>query len=171
MNPVRVVGRSLLALLFACVLTAQATSQTPEQNPQSPGPYEPPAAPPDVTDWAQDVPAHIAVVDGTATLERDGKSEKAEENTVLLAGDRLRTERGRVEVRYADGSTLDLDHNTRIDLLSDSLVRLLNGRMRLTIARSESTIDYRIDAPPGTVAIKAAGEYRIALTDTTSGEV
>jgi uncharacterized protein DUF6600/FecR-like protein len=171
MNPVRVVGRSLLALLFAFVLTAQATSQSPEQNPQPPGPYEPTAAPPDSTDWVQDVPAHIAVVDGTATLDRDGRSEKAEENTVLLAGDRLRTERGRVEVLFADGSALDLDQNTRIDLLSDSLVRLLSGRIRLTIARSTSSIDYRIDAPPGTVAINAAGDYRIALADTQSGEV
>jgi hypothetical protein len=93
---------------------------------------------------------------------------------LLLAGDRLRTERGRVEVLFPDGSALDLDQDTRIDLLSDSLVRLVNGRIRLTIARSTSptaSIDYRVDASPGTVSIKTAGDYRIALSDTASGEV
>lgn len=171
MNAVRLVGRSFLALVFAFVLTTQAISQSPEQAPPAPGQYEPTAAPPDTTDYSRDVPAHIAIVDGTVTLERDGRAEKAEENALLLAGDRLRTERGRVEVLFADGSSLDLDHNTRIDLLSDSLLRLLNGRVRLTIARSTSTIDYRVDASPGTVSINGAGDYRIALTDTQSGNV
>jgi hypothetical protein len=172
MNCVRVVGQPILALLFALVvLTARATSQSPEQTAPPPGPSEPAAPPPDRTDWTNDVPAHIAVVDGTASLERDGRVEKAEENTMLLAGDRLRTERGRVEVLFADGSTLDLDQNTRIDLLSDSLVRFLNGRIRLTIARAASTVDYRVDASPGTVSINVSGDYRIALADTQSGDV
>ena len=30
----------------------------------------------------------------------------------LLAGDRVRTRGGRVEILFADGSTLHLDHNT-----------------------------------------------------------
>src|SRR5690348_12741492 len=58
-------------------------------------------------DFSQDAPAHIAVIDGVATLERDGRASAAEENAPLLAGDRLRTDDGRVEVLFADGSVLD----------------------------------------------------------------
>ncbi len=171
MNSLRMVGRSSLVLLFAgAVLTAQAGSQAPEQYPPAPGQYDPVSAPPEATDWSDDIPAHIAIVDGTATLEREGRVETAEENILLLAGDRLRTERGRVEVLFADGSALDLDHYTRLDLLSDSLVRLLDGRVRLTIARTTTALDYRVDAAAGSVSIKTPGDYRIAVRPARSGE-
>jgi len=116
-------------------------------------------------DWDDQVPAHLAVVDGRATLEREGRLENAEENLILLAGDRLRTERGRVEVLFADGSVLDVDEDTEIDLMSDVLMRLINGRVRLEIARAASTTDYRVDAAGGAVLIRTAGEYRIAAGD------
>jgi hypothetical protein len=44
-----------------------------------------------------EVPAHIAIVDGAATLEREGRIESTIENVALVAGDRLQTEQGRVE--------------------------------------------------------------------------
>jgi hypothetical protein len=164
------VGRSSLVFLVAgAVLTGRASSQIPEQSPP-PGQYDQTPVALDTPDYSDDVPAHIAVVDGTATIERDGRVETAEENIILLAGDRLRTERGRVEVLFADGSTLDLDHYTRLDLMSDSLLRLLAGRVRLTIARTTSALDYRVDAAPGSVWIKAAGDYRVTLADTRSGD-
>jgi hypothetical protein len=81
-------------------------------------------------DWTGDVPAHIAVVDGTASHERDGRVVDAEENVPLLAGDCLRTDQGRVEILFADGSALDLDEYAAVDLLSDSLLRLRAGRVR-----------------------------------------
>ena len=82
-----------------------------------------------------DIPAHIAIVDGTATVERDGHVDPAIENDAVLAGDRLRTERGRVEVMFADGSTLDVDQDSDVDLLSDALMRLRAGRVRLSMLR------------------------------------
>lgn len=171
MNYLRLVGRGFLVLLCAnVVLTAQTSSQPSDQYPPPPA-QETTAVSLETPDYANDTPAHIAVVDGTATIERDGRVEKAEENIILLAGDRLRTERGRVEVLFDDGSALDLDHDTRLDLMSDSLVRLLAGRIRLTIARTTSALDYRVDAAPGSVWIKAAGDYRIGLSDTRSGDV
>ena len=45
----------------------------------------------------------------------------------LLAGDRVRTQGGRVEVLFADGSTLHLDANTVVDFQSDEVVRLLEA--------------------------------------------
>src|SRR5450756_591739 len=72
-------------------------------------------------------PAHISVVQGTAVLERNGLGEAAVENMPLLEGDRLRTETGRLEVLLPDGSVLDLDRNTALDLLGGGLMRLLGA--------------------------------------------
>jgi hypothetical protein len=125
---------------------------------------------PDVEmDWSDDIPAHIALVEGTASLERDGRAEAAEESTPLLAGDRLRTAGGRVEVLFADDSALDLDQSTSVDLLDDSLIRLQQGRMALTIARGAGPVSYRVDGAGGTALIQAAGEYRLAMTSGSTG--
>ena len=54
----------------------------------------------------------------------------------LLAGDRIRTQNGRVEILFNDGSTLHLDTNTLVDFQSDEVIRLLDGRVRLNILGS-----------------------------------
>src|SRR5687767_10116792 len=78
-------------------------------------------------------PAHVSFVEGAVTLEREGRIDDAPANMPLLAGDRLRTRVGRVEVLFGDGSTLHLDQDTTLDLQSDELVRLIGGRLRLSI--------------------------------------
>jgi hypothetical protein len=114
-------------------------------------------------DWSSDVPAHISSVTGTVTLEREGKLEPAEANVPLLSGDRLRTRSAsRVEVLFADGSAFTLDEDSDLDLLSESLIRLLEGQMRLAIVRATTTLDYRVDAPAASVWIRAAGDYRLS---------
>ena len=65
----------------------------------------------------------------------------------LLAGDRVRTQNGRVEILFGDGSTLHLDTDTTVDFQSDELVRLLDGRVRLSIPGPDRQVSYRIDAP------------------------
>ena len=112
-----------------------------------------------------DAPAYVAVVDGAATLEREGRDETSPLNMPLLSGDRLRTADGRVEVRFADGSTIHLDAGTTLDIQSDELVRLLGGRVRVHLAGASSTGSdiYRIDSEAGSVRITQAGEYRVAL--------
>ncbi|HEX5069386.1 MAG TPA: DUF6600 domain-containing protein [Vicinamibacterales bacterium] len=114
-----------------------------------------------VRDFSQDVPAHLSFVDGEVTLERNGKLEPAETNLALLAGDRIQTRGGRVEILYPDGSTLHIDHDTKLDLISSQLARLLAGTLRVTIPKAPDDLDYRVDAPAAFVAIKVAGEYRI----------
>lgn len=120
---------------------------------------------------AQDVggatPAHISVVDGNAVLERDGRTEASPLSMPLLAGDRVRTDSGRVEILFADGSTLHLDNGTLVDFQSDAIIRLLNGRVRLNIAGTNRTVGYRVDAPGAWVQIARAGEYRVTIA---SGE-
>jgi hypothetical protein len=113
---------------------------------------------------AADPPAHISVVDGTASLERDGRPETAPTSMPLLAGDRLRTENGRVEVLFGDGATLHLDTFSTVDFQSDEVIRLLEGRVRLTIPGPQRRVSYRIDAASGWAQIQEPGEYRVAVT-------
>jgi ferric-dicitrate binding protein FerR (iron transport regulator) len=79
-------------------------------------------------------PAHVAHLEGAVSLEREGRAESSPLNMPLLSGDRLRTGAdGRVEVLFADGSTLHLDMRSSLDVQSDDLVRLTEGRLRLNI--------------------------------------
>ena len=112
-------------------------------------------------DWRDDIPAHLAFVDGSVTLERDGRLEPAETNLALMAGDRIRTQTGRVEIRFEDGSALYLDESAQLDLLGDGLARLIEGQLRLAITRATTSLEYRIDTPAASVWIHAAGEYRL----------
>lgn len=114
-------------------------------------------------------PAHVAFVDGAVVLERDGQIDNEPGNMPLLAGDRLRTRGGRVEVLFADGSTLHLDHNSTVDLQSDDLIRLVEGRIRLTIPGPARDVAYRIDGPNGWAHITEPGEYRVALLNAPAG--
>jgi hypothetical protein len=116
-----------------------------------------------VQDTAYETPAHVSLVEGSASLERDGRTDPAPSSMPLLAGDRLRTQVGRVEVLFADGSTLYLDHHTTVDFQSDEVVRLLSGRVRLNIPSALREVTYRVDAPSAWVEISYPGEYRIAL--------
>ena len=109
-------------------------------------------------------PAHVAYVEGRAVLEHDTTSEDVEPNLPLEVGDRLRTERGRVEILFGDGSILQLDEDTTVDVLSDSLVRELAGRVAV-IAGSARAGRLQIDTPAGSVRIMSAGEFRVSVFD------
>lgn len=112
----------------------------------------------------QSAPAHVSFVEGSVTLEREGRLDAAPANMPLQAGDRLRTRVGRAEVLFADGSTMHLDRETTLDLQSDELVRLIVGRLRLSIpGPSSRQLGYRIDTASGWAQINEAGEYRAAL--------
>jgi hypothetical protein len=119
---------------------------------------------------AADPPAHVAFVDGSAVLERDGRRESSPENMPLLAGDRVRTQNGRVEILFGDASTLHMDTDTTVDFQSNELVRLLDGRLRLAIPRPDRQVSYRIDAPFASAVITQAGEYRLSVLHTDRGE-
>ncbi len=114
-RPVSILG-TLLVCLWALPVSGQESA--------------PPGQP------ATDPPAHISVVDGTAVLERDGRSDAELLSMPLLSGDRVRTEAGRVEILFADGSALHLDEHTIVDFQSDEVVRLLGGRVRLSVSRT-----------------------------------
>ena len=109
-------------------------------------------------------PAHVAHIEGAASLEREGRADNTPLNMPLLSGDRLRTGTdGRVEVLFADGSTLHLDMRSTVDMQSDDLVRLTDGRLRLNVHGPARSVAYRIDSPAGSARITQAGEYRVSL--------
>jgi hypothetical protein len=111
----------------------------------------------------QEPPAHISLVEGAVILERDGKADASPASMPLLAGDRVRTQNGRAEILFADGSTLHLDASTVVDFQSDEVIRLLEGRVRVNITGPNRRIAYRIDAPSAWIQIAQPGEYRISL--------
>lgn len=119
---------------------------------------------------ATNPPAHVAFVDGSAVLERDGRRESSPENMPLLAGDRVRTQNGRVEILYGDGTTLHMDTDTTVDFQSSELVRLLDGRLRLAVRRADQQVSYRIDAPFASAVINQPGEYRLSLLRSDRGD-
>ena len=143
-----------LALTFALTVLVSASAARAQTLPATPQPA--------VETQQYDAPAYVSVVDGTATLERDGRIENAPLNMPLLSGDRLRTADGRVEVRFADGGRLHVDDRTSLDILSEELVRLGDGRIRVSVQRAQQ-VNYRVDSAVGSVRITQPGEYRVAL--------
>ena len=111
-RPVSVLG-TLLVCLWALPVSAQESAPT-----GNPPPIRPRTS-----------RSSTALPCSSATAGRDAELL----SMPLLAGDRLRTQDGRVEVLFADGSALHLDEHTTVDFQSDELVRLLDGRVRLSV--------------------------------------
>ena len=158
-----VVSLGLFLILGIVPIDLGASPQQSSPPPQSAADVPPELVAP--VDYSGQIPAHVSAVEGTATLERDGKVNDVEENIILLAGDRLRTSRGRIEILYTDGSSIAVDEYTTIDLLDDALMRMLGGRVKLAIARATGALEYRIDTAGGSTMIRTPGEYRVALLD------
>lgn len=77
----------------------------------------------------QPPPAYIALVEGSATLERDGDVTPAVINMPLIPGDRVRTTIGRVEIRFPDGTGIELAEDSAVELVTPTRVRLLAGSL------------------------------------------
>lgn len=149
-----------VATLFSVLICAPAAvAALPQELPPA---VEQPAV--------HDPPAHVSIVDGVAVLERDGEVDDSPANMPLLAGDRVRTRDGRVEILFAGGATLHLDANTTVDFQSDDLIRLLDGRIRLSIPGAIGAISYRVDTPSGWAQIAQPGEYRLAILNGQQGQ-
>ncbi|MBI1873053.1 MAG: FecR domain-containing protein [Acidobacteria bacterium] len=119
-----------------------------------------------------DTPAHVSLLDGAAVLEREGRAEELHAGLALLQGDRIKTAVGRVEILFPDGSALYLDEYTQVDFLSDSLARVLSGRVTVLLAGAadaQREVRYQVDTPGGVVRMRTPGEFRVALLDGASG--
>ena len=109
------------------------------------------------TTAVDDPPAHISVVDGTAVLERDGRPEPS---PAVDAAARRRSRSGpRTAASRCSSPTAAPCTSTptsTVDFQSDEVVRLLDGRVRLTIPGRGASVSYRIDAPSGVGADQRA---------------
>ena len=91
----------------------------------------------------------------------------------IIAGDRLSTTAGRLELLFPDGSALDLDENSSMDMLSPTLVRLVAGRAMMIVAGASdpaAAVRYQIDTPVASVRIDGPGEFRVAALDSRDAE-
>jgi hypothetical protein len=93
----------------------------------------------------QPPPAYLAVVEGVATLERDGESEPAVRDMPFIEGDRLRTENGRVEIQFPDGTAIEVGEHSLVEAVTPTRVRLLAGTID-HIQRASAAPD-AVDAP------------------------
>jgi hypothetical protein len=62
-------------------------------------------------------------------LERNGESEPAVRDMPFVPGDRLRTENGRVEIQFPDGTAIEIGEYSLVEAVTPSRVRLLAGTM------------------------------------------
>jgi len=110
MSPVTVVGRSVqrsFYLVVCLIALATGIAHAQEQQP----------------------PAYIALVEGTATIEREGEVTPAVIKMPLIPGDRVRTTNGRVEIRFPDGTGIELVEDSAVELVTPTRVRLLAGSL------------------------------------------
>jgi hypothetical protein len=121
---------------------------------------------------ASAAPAHIGIIEGAATLEHDGQSQPVAVNALFVPGDHLRTGAGRVEVLFPDGSALDVDQYSAVDLQAPALIRLASGRLILVVSgvsNPASAARYQIDTPVASARTDGPGEYRVAVLNGRNG--
>jgi hypothetical protein len=174
MSLLRACSVGVLSSVLAAGAIAQMAAQGPPAAPppeatlgslaQDPEP-QPPAEPP---------PGYIVAVEGAAVLERNNTTDDAIAGMPLMAGDRLRSEGGSLEIKWAERSTLRLARYTELDILSGSMIRLPRGAVQITLLTSpgQSAHDQlSIDGPGASVRFYGAGDYRIAISGTDAPDV
>src|SRR5439155_18015293 len=114
---------------------------------------------------AQDSPPpYLAVVEGAAHIDREGDVQPAVQNMPLLPGDRVSTLTGRVEILFPDGSALDLDQFSTVELLTPIRMHLAAGRgifvVPADVNRANAT-RYEIDTPATIIVTRGFGTYRV----------
>ncbi len=121
---------------------------------------------------AQDSPPpYLAVVEGAAHVDREGDVQPAVQNMPLLPGDRVSTLTGRVEILFSDGSALDLDQFSTVELLTPIRMHLAAGRgifvVPADVNRANAT-RYEIDTPATIIVTRGFGTYRVDAASASS---
>lgn len=118
---------------------------------------------PDASSPAETAP-NLSYADGHVEVVQDGVAARAVPPVLLLPGDSVRTQHGRAEIVFTDGTLLHLADRSEIEFLDDAQLRLTTGHAILRVARNSA--GYTIDTPTSTIALDADGEYRLAVGDT-----
>jgi hypothetical protein len=172
----RLLSAGALTLSAVLLLPAVAIGQDTPAEPPQPGVQAPANQPPtpgnQQPEGEAQAPAYVAGVDGVARLDREGQSEAAEQGVPIVPGDRLRTEAGRVELAFPNGTQVYLDRYTEVELGDPLALRVVRGRLYVRVT---ATIDadgpLLIDGPGAAVEFQDDGEYRVAIGGTDVVEV
>jgi FecR protein len=118
--------------------------------------------------------AHVRFIEGGLNLQRTkaGEAVGASVNSPVAPGDRAWTDQGRADLALADGSTIWIDQNTRLDVrnLADldnryektTLIALENGGIRIEATEAESKDKvFQIDTDAGSIYLLSGGSFRI----------
>ena len=132
----RLLSAGALTLSAFLLLPSSAIGQDDQGQPPQPGTQAPGAQP--QAEGETRAPAYIAAVDGLARLDREGQSEAAERGVPMVPGDCLRTEGGRVELAFPNGTQVYLDRYTEVELGDPLGLRIARGRLYVRVS---STID------------------------------
>jgi hypothetical protein len=144
--------RRVLRVAIALVITATINLPAAAQDPLTAAAAGP---------GTGNAPANLSHVEGGVDVIHEGVAERATVPLMLLEGDIVRTGNGRAEIVFADGSLLHLSHETQIEFLSPSRLRLLGGRIAMRV--SAATTAYAIDTPASSVILDARGEYGLTV--------
>ena len=103
---------------------------------------------------AQPAIAHFSQVEGTVTRLHRFAPAMANVGGALVEGDQIVTAAGRVEVTFADGSAMHLDHHTQVVIASAARIRLIDGRVSL-----RTTTAYTAETGSGVVQMLPEGIF------------
>src|SRR5690606_24350595 len=131
-------------------------------------------------DWPKQQPAsaHVQQTQGTVRVRRARLSQfqPLKEGQTLEIGDEIQTGQGSVSIRFADGSTLQLNENSTLIFntltrygnsgMVDTRTRLLNGSLSTEVKRQQQGDRYEIATPSAVAAVRGT-EFRLT-TDARS---
>jgi hypothetical protein len=159
-----------LTAVTLAILVGSA-SVTRAQEPPPPNPTPPPnQAQAAETEDAAPPAGYVSAIEGAARLDREGEATDVDRGVPLVAGDRLRTDAGRVEITLTDGTRLHLDRYSEIELPSDLVVRLARGKLLITINAGAGD-RVSVEAPGALARFDEDGQYRIAVGGEDAVEV
>ena len=115
---------------------------------------------------------YVRTVEPRVTLQRasEAASEEAVSNLPFLPGDRVWTDDvGRLEVVFADGSTIRLDSRSKLDFVAQEggqrservVLRLWSGSVILHDRDDERSPEFTIETPEGALEARRGGIYRL----------
>ncbi len=150
-------------------IIVSSTSVTYAQEPPPPGAEANASQPGDTEDMAPPA-GFVSAIEGAARLDRDGELSDVERGVPVVAGDRLRTDAGRVEITLADGTRLHLDRYSELELPSDLVVRLARGRLLVTMDAGGGD-RVSVEAPGALARFDEDGQYRVSVGGEDTVEV
>jgi len=106
---------------------------------------------------------HVLSTNGSVKALTDGKTRSLSRGDPIYLGDLIRTDRGRVQIRFKDGALVSLDPESELGIkrynlsgksedVGSAVMQLVRGSLRTITGQIGGTDDeYRLETPVGTV--------------------